>query len=108
MTAGVYGLLRGFGTMGSSSKKPEADLLAPEAVAGFGGRVAMLGVWFMGGDAIVAEGAAVADRERGGGAFGGMDCILLLLGGGGGALDWVGGAAAAARLRGWTMSSGRS
>lgn len=43
MTAGVYGLLRGFGAMGSSSKKPEADLLAPEAVAGLGGKVATLG-----------------------------------------------------------------
>ena len=86
MTAGVYGLLRGFGAIGNSSKKPEADLLAPEAVAGFGGKVATLGDWFMGGDAIVAEGAAVADREKGGGTFDGTDCILLLLGGGGGAL----------------------
>ena len=43
MTAGVYGLLRGFGAMGSSSKKPEADLLAPDAVAGLGGKVATLG-----------------------------------------------------------------
>jgi len=86
VTAGVYGLLRGFGTMGSSSKKPEADLLAPDAVAGLGGKVATLGDWFIGGEAIVAEGAAVAEREKGGGAFGGIDCILLLLGGGGGAL----------------------
>ena len=84
MTAGVYGLLRGFGTIGSSSKNPEADLLAPEAVAGLGGRVPTLGDWFMGGEAMVAEGAAVADRDKGGGAFGGTDCILLLLGGGGG------------------------
>lgn len=73
--------------MGSSSKKPEADLLAPDAVEGFGGKVATLGDWFMGGDAIVAEGAAVAERDNGGGPLGGTDCILLLRGGGGGALD---------------------
>jgi hypothetical protein len=87
VTAGVYGLLRGFGAIGSSSKKPEADLLAPDAVAGFGGRVATLGVWFMGGEAMLAEGAAVADLEKGGGIFGGTDCMLLLLGGGAGALN---------------------
>lgn len=37
----------------------------------------------MGGDAMVAEGAAVAERDRGGA----VDCILLLLGGGAGPTD---------------------
>jgi hypothetical protein len=41
----------------------------------------------MGGEEMAAEGAAVAEREKGGGAFGRTDCILLLLGGGSGALD---------------------
>jgi hypothetical protein len=44
--AGVYapeGLVLGLGTIGSSSKKPEADLFAPLEVAGLGGRVATLG-----------------------------------------------------------------